>query len=254
MTSSLNMTVDRQQTGGKDQLLALVVDDERNMRFMLQETLSRAGFAVTSAASGEEALDLLHDTHFGLAILDLRLGGRVDGMRLLQAARWRWSDMAIIILTAHGSLETAVESIKEGVDGYLLKPVERQELLRTVKQALDRRKRLVQSNKPEPRVFEHGPLRIDLDKHLVLQDEEMIELSPQEFALLVCLFENRERVVSPKELAKVVRDFTPDSTYEARQIIKWYIHRLRHKIEKDPRNPQFVVNVRGVGYTLGILP
>ena len=237
---------------GRDGLLALVVDDERNMRFMLEEILSRAGFAVSSAANGDEALDHLHDSQFDLAIFDLRLGGRIDGMRLLQAARWRWPDMAIIILTAHGSLETAVASIKEDVDGYLLKPVERQELLQTIQHAIDRRKGLIQKNDQEQQVLTHGPLRVDLGKHLVTRDEELVELSPQEFKLLICLLENQDRVVSPKELADVVRDYAPESTYEARQIIKWYIHRLRRKIEQDPANPQLVVNVRGVGYTLGI--
>ena len=249
MTPSPNPIAPHDRSDAKDKRLALVVDDEQNMRFMLQQILSRAGFEVSDAANGEEALERLHDTRFDLAIFDLRLGGRVDGMRLLRAARWRWPNLAIIILTAHGSLETAVESIKEDVDGYLLKPVERQELLQTIQHAIDRRKGLIQKNDQEQQVLTHGPLRVDLGKHLVTRDEELVELSPQEFKLLICLLENQDRVVSPKELADVVRDYAPESTYEARQIIKWYIHRLRRKIEVKGEE-RLLVTVRGVGYMI----
>lgn len=232
---------------------ALVVDDERNVRFLLQEVLQRADFEVTTAADGERALELFHDTRFDLMVLDLRLGGRTDGMRLLRTARWRWPDCAVVILTAHGTLESAVEAIREDVDGYLLKPVESSELLHTVQEAIERRAVLRQGQGQDQRVLEHGPIRVDLDKHLVSAHGARVDLTPQEFKLLVCLFENHERVVTPKELVQIVRDYVPDSTHEARQIIKWTIHSLRHKVERDPRAPETVVNVRGVGYTLGPL-
>jgi DNA-binding response OmpR family regulator len=231
---------------------ALVVDDERNVRFFLQETLARSGFSVRTASSGEEALEILHDTRFDLALLDLRLGGRVDGMRLLGAIRWRWPDTAIIILTAHGTLETALEAIREGVDGYLLKPVEPAELRQVVREALERRQAVARARSGRERtLLQHGPLTVDVGRHLATRDGEPVDLGPQEFKLLVCLMENAGRVVSPKELVRTVRDYDPDSAHEAREIIKWYVHQLRRKIEPDPDRPRFVLNVRGVGYTLG---
>lgn len=238
-----------------DKMRALVVDDEQDIRFFLQEVLANSGFDVTSAASGEEALQYLRDRHYNLVILDLRLGGRVDGMRLLSAARWRWPGTAVMILTAHGSLETAMEAIREGIDGYLLKPVEPEELRQAVNEAIERRRALAQpTQEPEQSVLRCGALTVHVDKHLVLRAGKEIELTPQEFRFLVYLLENPNRVITPKELVRVIREFEPDSTFEAREIIKWYVHTLRKKVEADPANPQFIINVRGVGYRLGKIP
>lgn len=234
-----------------ESMLALVVDDERNVRFFLQETLTTCGFAVTPASSGEEALEYLHGTRYDLVILDLRLGGRIDGMRVLSTARWRWPDTAIVILTAHATLETAVEAIREGVDGYLLKPVEPAELRQVAHEAIRRRRGLTGAGEGQPRLLQHGPLTVDVDRHLVTRDGEAIDLTPQEFRFLVHLLENAHRVVPPKELVRVIREYEPESTYEAREILKWYVHGLRKKIEPDPADPQLIVSVRGVGYRLG---
>ena len=78
-----------------DQVRTLVVDDEAGIRFFIQETLQRAGHAVVTAASGESALDILRTSPFDLIMLDLRLGGRVDGLKVLEAVRWRWPDAAV---------------------------------------------------------------------------------------------------------------------------------------------------------------
>ncbi|MFL7794963.1 MAG: response regulator, partial [Anaerolineae bacterium] len=93
----------------------LVVDDEERVRYVLEETLRRVGHVVVTASSGEEALDLLRDTSFDVAVVDLKLGGHVDGLRVLEALRWRWPGTAVVILTAHGSLESALAAIREGV-------------------------------------------------------------------------------------------------------------------------------------------
>lgn len=111
-----------------DRLQTLVVDDEEGIRFFLKETLHRAGHVVVTASSGEEALGQLRETAFDLVMLDLMLGGRVDGLRVLEAVRWRWPETVLINLTAHGSLESAMAAIREGVNSYLLKPVEPHEL------------------------------------------------------------------------------------------------------------------------------
>src|SRR5512136_2890333 len=119
----------------EEQLRALVVDDEEGVRFFLSETLRRSGHVVVTASSGEEALERLRDTPFELVLLDLRLGGQADGLRVLEAVRWRWPQAVVIILTAHASVESAVSAIQEGVDGYLLKPVEAEEVRRVVRAA-----------------------------------------------------------------------------------------------------------------------
>jgi len=251
----------------------LVVDDEENVRFFLEETLSRAGHVVVTASSGEEALDWLRDTSFDLAVVDLNLGGRVDGLRVLEAARWRWPGMAVVILTGHGSLESAMAAIREGVDGYLLKPAEPDEVRQAVQEALERREegcavcrlaegcavcRLAEgcavcrgeglAPSEQKLVLQRGPFFVDLKKHVATFGGRSLDLTPREFDLLVHLMRNAHRVVPPPELVQVVRDYRPEYLQEARQIIKWYIYRLRRKVEPEPSDPRYIINVRGVGY------
>ena len=104
-----------------ERMHTLVVDDEKSICFFLSETLQRVGHTVVTANSGEEALNLLRDTGFDLAMLDLRLGGRVDGLRVLEAIKWRWPETVVIILTAHGSLESAIDAIREGVEVQMVR-------------------------------------------------------------------------------------------------------------------------------------
>jgi DNA-binding response OmpR family regulator len=232
---------------------SLVVDDEEGIRFVLEETLRKDGHDVTTASGGEEALDQLRDTRFDLAIVDLKLGGRVDGIRVLQAIRWRWPGTAVIILTAYGTLDSALDAIREDVDGYLLKPAHPDQVRQAAREALRRRgslARLSEEGRDEGEFLEHGPFSLDMQKHLATRGGEILDLTPQEFNLLAHLVRHPRRVCSPQELVEVVRDYEPDDTREAREIIKWYIHSLRRKIEPDPANPVYVKNVRGVGYLL----
>jgi DNA-binding response OmpR family regulator len=94
-------------------------------------------------------------------------------------------------------------------------------------------------------------LSVDLDKHQATCDGRPLELTPREFSLLVHLMQNVHRVVSPQELVKAVLGYDCDDRLEAQEIIRWYIHRLRRKVEADSSNPRYILNVRGVGYILG---
>lgn len=228
----------------------LVVDDEERIRFFLKETLQRAGHVVATAASGEEALLQLQETPFDVVMLDLMLGGRIDGQRVLEAVRWRWPGTVVIMLTAHGSLESAVAAIQEGVDGYLLKPVKPVEVRQAVQDALGRRRKLAELEEQEEdaHLLKRGLFTIDLRKHTASFGGKLLDLTPSELKLLAHLMQSANRPISAPELVRVVRQYEPAHLYEARQIIKWYIHRLRRKVEPDPSNPRYVVNVRGVGY------
>jgi len=230
----------------------LIVDDEEGVRFFLTETLQRIGHLVTAVASGEEALDRLRDDRFDLALLDLQLGGRADGMRVLESIRWRWPTSIVIILTAHGSLTSALDAIREGVDGYLLKPVEPEEVRRAVQDAIQRRRALSegQQNNGDDRTLHLGPFTVDLEKHVALLEGAPLDLTPREFTLLAHMIQSAPHVLTPEELVQVVRQYEPEHIYEAREIIKWYIHRLRQKVEPEPASPRYIVNIRGVGYRL----
>jgi len=235
----------------EERLETLVVDDEQGIRFFLEKTLAKEGHSVSTAADGEEALEALREKRFDLMMLDLKLGGRVDGLRVLEAVRWRWPSTVVIMLTAHGSLASAQAAIEEGVDGYLLKPVDPSEVREAVEEALERRQRVVESHvetRAREKHLQVGPFFVDRKKYVATYEGEALDLTQREFNLLVHMMDNKERVVPPPELVRVARDYDPEDIQEARDIIKWYIHRLRQKVEPDPSNPQFIVNVRGVGY------
>ena len=240
--------------GRMERVRTLVVDDEETVRFFLAEVLQRDGHEVSTATSGEEALERLRETPFDLAVVDLKLGGRIDGLRVLEAIRWRWPSTAVIILTAHGSLESAVAAIREGVDLYLLKPLETDDLRQAAQEALARRRQraaLAVQDNAEPYVLRRDPFVIDLDKHQVQVGDQNADLTEREYRLLIHLIENAQRVVPPQELVRVVQDYDPPTLREARDIIKWYVYSLRRKIEPDPSHPRYIINVREAGYTLG---
>lgn len=235
---------------GTKAVRTLVVDDEEGIRFFLQEALRIAGYTVTTASNGEEALDLLEESPFDLIVLDLVLGGRVDGQRVLEAVRWRWPETVVVILTAHGSFESTLDAIDEGVDGYLLKPAKQAEVLQTLQAALERRERQVDRMRTsEPaRLLQRGHFTFDrLAQRLTVRGQP-VALTPRETRLLVHLMQNEGRVISAKKLVRVALQYEADSLYEARQTIKWYVHRLRRKVEDDPSRPRHILNVRGVGY------
>jgi DNA-binding response OmpR family regulator len=228
---------------------ALIVDDEETIRQYLRETLRRIGYLVTTAVSGEEALQLIRDKAFDVAIVDLNLGGKTDGQNVLEALRWRWPATAVVILTAYGSLESAIAAIAKGVDSYLLKPVKPPEIRAAVQQALDRRRQLRGSTEAGAiSQLACGAFRINLEAHTALREDGPLNLAPQEFKLLTCLVQNAPKVVSPIELVNTIKGTDIADHREASKIIKWYIHRLRQRVEPDPAHPCHILTVRGIGY------
>ncbi len=232
-----------------DAIHTLAVDDEPGVCTFIAETLGAMGHDVQTVSDGVEALGSLRETRFDLVVLDLMLGGRVDGLRILEAIRWRWPNTAVIILTGHGSMASALEAIREGVDGYLLKPVAPAELRQAAEDALARRAVLRSEPLEGSRVLKRGPFSVDPDRHTIHVDGERLDLTPQEFRLLTFFLENAGRVIPPTELAEVVQHRQATDIDEARQTIRWHVYRLRQKIEPAPSQPKYILNVRGVGYT-----
>ncbi len=233
----------------------LIVDDDAGIRFFLMEVLTKAGYHVLAVERGEAALEIVRETRFDLVFLDLNLGGNTDGLQVLEMLRWRWPDTAIVILTAYGSMDSALAAIREGVDGYLLKPVDPQDIRQAAEQALVRRKQLPdrETQQTGTSILRHGKILLDLNKHRTLVDGQPIDLTASEFQLLVHFVRNNWRVSTPVELVKVARGYDCSDEREAREIIKWYIYRLRRKIGHKPDHPEYISNIRGVGYRLGEL-
>jgi DNA-binding response OmpR family regulator len=234
-----------------EKIHTLVVDDEPGIRFFVEETLHRSGHDVTSVKSGEEALETLRDTPFDMVILDLQLGGKVDGIRVLEAIRWRWPETSVIIFTAHGSLDTALQAIDHGIEKYVQKPLSPKELREIVEEVLAVREEERRKVKDERhQILRKGAFEVDEGLHRVKLGDKKLDLTPSEFNLIVHLLRNDDRVIAPEELVEVVRGYKPEDVIEARQIIKWYIHRLRQKVEKDSSIPEYILNVGGVGYRI----
>jgi two-component system, OmpR family, alkaline phosphatase synthesis response regulator PhoP len=238
-----------------EKIHTLVVDDEPGIRFFVEETLHRSGHDVTTVKSGEEALETLRDTPFDMVILDLKLGGRVDGINVLEAIRWRWPDTSVIILTAHGSLDSALQAIDHGIEKYVQKPLSPQQLRQVVEEVLEEKESARQTTKDDRhKILRKGHFEVDEGLHRVKMGEEKLDLTPSEFNLIVHLLRNDDRVITPEELVEVVRGYKPEDVIEARQIIKWYVHRLRQKVEQDSSHPKYILNVRGVGYRIKPAP
>ncbi|HSJ57619.1 MAG TPA: response regulator transcription factor [Anaerolineae bacterium] len=249
----------------------LVVDDEKSMRVTLKAFLDHLGYRVSTAANGQQALELMGSQVFDLVLLDLHMPG-ISGTEVLRAARPLAPDTAFVILTAYGTLDSAILAIRNGAFDYLLKPTPVQEIVQVIERALaDRRRRrlsqegpvalleraLVQLRSegadprplPAPERFLQEPdLAIDTLKQIVVVRGEPASLTPTEYDLLVYLVRNRRRVVSCRELVREVQGHDLDER-DARVVLRTHVHRLREKIEVDSKDPQMVLTVRGRGYT-----
>lgn len=258
----------------------LVVDDEATTRISLAELLRLEGYDVSIAASGEEALEIMdRDPPFDLMVLDIKMPG-MDGLQLTEAVQRRSSDTVIILLTAFGTLETAIQALRRGAHDYLLKPCPVSQILESVRKGLSKRyqerhrkelvSRLEQTlselraieqpdvaiASPSPaaeRYLEVQDVRLDRERHQVWIGEHLVDLTPTEFKLLSFLMERADQVCSPQQLVRQAQGYETDP-WGARAIVRVHIRRLRRKLEPDPARPRYIVNVRGVGYTFPRVP
>ena len=257
-----------------DGIRILVVDDEAAERITLGELLRLEGYLVTLAASGEEALALTYqEPEFDLAILDLRLPG-ADGLQVLEGIRRVSMDTIVILITGYGTMETAIQALRKGAYDFLLKPCPVDEVLSAVRRALselkaDRHRRSlitqlqstlqalvattdgvadpVLETRSEVDALIVGDVRIDKARHLVTYFGQPVDLTPTEFRLLECLMGRVDEVCTPQDLVRCAQGYETDS-WGARSIVRVHIRRLRRKLEPDPENPRYILNVRGVGY------
>jgi two-component system KDP operon response regulator KdpE len=264
-----------------DQPKILVVDDEEATRLSLAEILSLEGYQVTSARSGEEALQKLEEEAFDLVLADLVMK-EVNGLQVMEAAKKLSPETVVIMLTAYGTLESAIQAMRQGAYDYLIKPCGAREIVASVESGLARqrqerrRKELVtrveemlRALKAEEdeiptsvsrsdqlkraRFLQSGGIIVDLQKHVATLHGQLLNLTPTEFRLLACLMRKADQVLSCQELVREVQNYDCDEL-EARDIIRVHIRRLRKKIEPNPANPQYILNVRGVGYMLASPP
>lgn len=218
----------------------LLVDDEEPLRASLGFTLKREGYDVTTAADGLTALDLARQINPDVILLDLMLPG-LDGTEVCRRIRAE-SDVPILMLTAKDSEIDKVLGLEIGADDYITKPFSTRELLARMKAVMRR-----YPNEPAPKknVLEADAISMDLDRHEVTRNGDVIELSPKEFGLLQILLAHRGRALSREELVEAVwgEHFMGDL-----KTLDVHIRWLREKVEEDPSDPKRIVTVRGVGY------
>lgn len=225
---------------GSEARCILLVEDEKNIRDAVAAYLERAGYWVTPAADGQEAVDAFSLHQFDLVILDLMLP-RLPGEKVCRIIR-DTSDVPIIMLTAKGEVEDRIVGLELGADDYLIKPFSPRELVARVR-ALLRRTHI--DSEPQREVLDFGGLTIDLNGHKVLVNDEEVDLTASEFKLLTTLSRYPGRVYSRMELVEKVLGYDFEG-YE--RTIDSHVKNLRAKIGDDPRNPRWIYTVHGVGY------
>jgi two-component system alkaline phosphatase synthesis response regulator PhoP len=219
----------------------LVVDDDPWVRKLVRGYLERAGFAVTVAATGPEALAEVTVRPPDLVVLDLTLPG-MDGLEVAQRIRSS-SSVPIIMLTARSTEDDRVLGLELGADDYVVKPFSARELEARVR-AVFRRAEL---GPPEPRVAEAAGIRLDLEQREAWADGTRVDLTALEFDLLAFLVAHPDRAFTRLELLEAVRG---SSFASFERAIDSHIKRLRKKVEPVPESPVRIVTVYGVGYKL----
>jgi DNA-binding response OmpR family regulator len=219
----------------------LLVDDEQSIQTLLSYPLRKDGYHVTSALDGGEALQRFEEGRFDLVILDLMLP-RLDGVEVCRQLRSR-SQVPIIMLTAKGSETDKVAGLEVGADDYITKPFSMREFRSRVKAAL-RRSRMG-GEAVDDGAIESGDLTIDFDRRMVTLQEEEIRVTYVEFEILGALARSPGRVLTRETLLEHVWG---DSEYRDPRTVDVHIRHLREKLEQDPKLPEFLFTVRGVGY------
>ena len=255
-----------------DKAHILIVDDEPAIRFFLSEDLAASGYKVTTAASGEEALVQLQEQSIDVLLLDLKMEG-LNGLDVMAAVEQSPLPPVIIMLTAHASLDSAIEAMRRGGHDYLIKPCRREELLASVERGLARRReelrrqqllhviaesaRQLQSDAPlsppapppTPRFLEVQGLLLDYERQIITRQGQPLPLTPTEFRLLRCLMERAGENVSYRQLMQAVHD-SDEEEHRARQALSTHLWRLRKKLGVAPDGQPYIVNIRGQGYRL----
>ncbi|GAA2737717.1 MULTISPECIES: response regulator transcription factor [Intrasporangiaceae] len=218
----------------------LVVEDEVSFSDPLSYLLRKEGYEVAVAETGPEALEDFDRSGADLVLLDLMLPG-LSGTEVCRALRQR-SNVPVIMLTAKDSEIDKVVGLEIGADDYVTKPYSSRELLARIKAVL---RRLSEPEDLVPATIEAGPVRMDVERHIVTVSGETTQLPLKEFELLEMLLRNTGRVLTRMQLIDRVwgSDYVGDT-----KTLDVHVKRLRAKIEPDPADPRFIVTVRGLGY------
>ena len=217
-----------------------LVEDEPGLVLTLTDRLTREGYAVEHAADGESGLERAAGEAFDLVLLDVMLP-RMGGFDVLRELRKRNIETPVIMLTARGQVVDKVVGLKLGADDYVTKPFEMVELLARIEAKL--RRAPVTPHPTEG--YQFGGIRVDFRRAEITKDDEPLELSAREFQLLKYFIEHRGATLTREELLNEVWGY---NSMPSTRTVDVHVAWLRQKIEPNPRHPQFVLTVHGMGY------
>lgn len=221
----------------------LLVEDEESLAVGLEYNLTEEGYLVDWAKDGREALKLFEGNQYSLIILDIMLP-YYDGFEIAAKVRETDPQMPILMLTARTSAGDKVKGLEAGADDYMTKPFHLKELLLRVKGML-RRKEWYKDAASSVPVYRLGNFEINFENLNCKSSKNKFVLTPHEAMVLKYLIDNKDRIVSRKELLEKVWDMNPE--VETRTVDN-FIARLRKYFETDPSNPVFIKSIRGAGY------
>jgi two-component system, OmpR family, KDP operon response regulator KdpE len=216
----------------------LIIDDEVQIRRLLEITLSANGFKVSEAANGKDGLIAAATHNPALIILDLGLPD-TDGIEILKSIR-EWYQKPIIILSVRNSEDDIINALDKGANDYLTKPFRTGELLARIRVAL----RFGQDKSDEPNLT-FDTLTIDLPNHIARKNGEILKLTSTEFSLLALLAKNCGRVMTHQTILKEIWGF---GYVGQTQYLRVFVAQLRKKIEDDPAKPKLLITESGIGY------
>ncbi|MCU0458300.1 MAG: response regulator [Bacteroidales bacterium] len=225
----------------KDISNILIIDDEVQIRRLLEISLTTYGFHTLFASTGKEGLVAAATHSPALIILDLGLPD-IDGMKLLTSLR-EWYTKPVIILSVRNSEDDIIRALDGGANDYLTKPFRSGELIARIRAAI----RLSQEKKDTP-MMEFGTLVIDQLNHVVRKNGELVKLTSTEYSLLTLLARNSGRVLTHQFILKEIWGY---GYLEQTQYLRVFIAQLRKKIEDNPSNPTLLITESGIGYRFG---
>lgn len=223
----------------------LIVEDEAIIRKFMENTLKVHGYQPIAATTGQEAISMIPSHCPDLILLDLGLPD-IDGIEILRDLR-RWSNLAVIVVSARNSEEDKVLALDLGADDYMVKPFGTSEFLARIRTAL--RHKTLSSNPLNASIFQTKKLTIDFEKHLVVLAEEEVHLTQIEFKLVSILAKAQGKVLTYDYL---LTEIWGPYAIKDNQILRVNMANIRRKLEKNPAEPEYIFTEVGVGYRIAV--
>lgn len=218
----------------------LLIEDDNRISDFIVKGLEENNFTVQLARTGEIAREMIQNDTWDIILMDIMLPG-IDGIQLTKLMRYKKNHTPILMLSALSTPEDKINALDSGADDYLVKPFHFQELISRVN-ALTRRTKF--NYEKTENLYTCGTLTINPDEHKVKENNEVIDLSPREYKLLLFLLENRNKVLSRTQILTNVWGINYDNNTN---VVDVYISYLRNKIEQ---NHKFIHTIKGTGYML----